>query len=527
MNDSPSLADCSPAARPSIIDTMGRVSAVIFLVAALVSPLEAQSAGQRFLNKTSSAWRQELKSPHASNRRSAAFALGKLGAEGTAFIEDLVRVLGDKDESVREAAAAALGEIGAIAAAEAALPLTRLLQSDPSATVQRSAAAALGKMGTRAAGEGDTITVLRKALGHQDPRVRQNAAWALGQIGPSGVETAVPDLLKLLKDDDAMVRRDTAQALGNGGAVARDAVHDLTSAVHDSDLLVRRYATVALGKLGSAAEPAVPVLVGVLDDKSANAELQREALLAICQIGGTNAPEILPALRKALRDEDPLLREVAAGALLNLGEAAMPALPDLIPLLKEPEFRIRRNATLVLDRLLPKSEGAVARRAVPGLLHILENEQSADLRLYVCWCFLQIPVDLKEREFRQAKEILIKAALHDESFNVRCEAARAAVFNFGPEARAVTPTLIENLKQKTRIIDSTSAKTDGVGGEGAGGGTSVETKGTRDGRVLPATALGVLGKAAGPAAKKALEEAAQDPDSPDLREAAKKALKNF
>jgi HEAT repeat protein len=487
----------------------------------------AQSSGQRFLNKSAHGWRQDLKSSSAAARRSAAFALGKLGAEGTAFIDDLVRVLSDRDESVREAATVALGEIGALAAAEAVAPLTRLLESDSSPAVRRSAAATLGKFGTRAAGEPETVPALRRALAHSDARVRQNAAWALGQIGASGVEAAVPALKKLLKDGDAMVRRDTAQALGNGGAVSRDAVHDLTNTLHDDDLLVRRYATVALGKLGSVAEPAVPVLVGILDDRSANPELQREALLALCQIGGTNAPEILPALRKALRDEDPLLREVAAGALINLGDAAMPALPEVIHLLGEKEFRIRRNATLVLDRLLPRADGQVARRAVPGLLHMLENEESADLRLYVCWCFLQIPVDLKEREFRQAKEILIKTALHDESFNVRCEAARAAVHNFGPEAKAVTPTLIANLKEKTRIIDSTSAKAEGVGGEDKGGGTSVETKGSRDGRVLPARALGLLGRAAGAEAKKALEEAAQDPASPDLREAAKEALKNF
>ena len=57
--------------------------------------------------------------------------------------------------------------------------------------------------------------------------------------------------------------------------------------------------------------------------------------------------------------------------------------------------------------------------------------------------------------------------------------------------------------------------------------TCCATKGTKDGRVLPAQALGLLGKAAGPAAKKALEEAAQDPNSPELREAATKALQNF
>jgi HEAT repeat protein len=483
----------------------------------------AQPPRAQFLNKPAREWVKDLKSPNIESRRTAAFALGKIGAEGATYIDDLVRVLSDADESVREAAANALGEIGPLAA-DAVKPLTRQVESDASPAVRRAAASALGKMGSRA----ETATAaLKAALAHQDPRVRQNAAWALGQIGSNAIERSIPELRKLLKDGDPMVRRDTALAIGNGGAMAKDAVQDLIAALRDDDALVRRYAVTALGKLGSAAEPAVPVLVGILDDKSAGTELQREALLALCQLGGGGTPEALPALRRALRDEDPLLREVAAGALVNMGEAAMPAIPELASLLQDKEFRVRRNATLALDRLLPKAEATVARQAVPALLNMLETEKNRDLRVYVCWCFLQIPVNLKEREFAHAKEVFIKAALHDEDFNVRCEAARAAVFNFGADARAVTPTLIANMKEKTRIIDSTSAKTEGAGSEGGSGSTSVETKGSRDGRVLPAQALGILGKAAGPEAKKALEEAAQDPTSPALREAAKKALENF
>jgi HEAT repeat protein len=500
---------------------MRRFAVLLVLVAC--EPLHAQ--GPRFLNKPGRQWVQELSSSEAPRRRMAAFALGKIGSQGASYADELVKVLGDADESVREAAAFALGETGALGAADAVKPLTRLVESDRSPAVQRAAAAALGKIGNQAA---SATHALKKALAHADPRVRQNAAFALGQIGPTALEQTLTELRKLLKDADAMVRRDTVVAIGNAGAAARDAIGDLTHALMDDDSLVKRYAVQALGKLGPAAENAVPMLLTVLDDKQAASEMQREALLALCQIGGAGTPAAFPALRKALRDDDPILREVAAGALITLGEAAQPAVPDLAFLLEDKEYRVRRNATLALDRLLPKADAAAARRAVPGLLHILEKEPTAELRLYAAWCLLQLPVNLKDREFSHAKGVLIRAALKDDSFNVRCEAARAAVFNFGEEAKDVTPTLIENLRMKAaRIIDSTSAKASGVGGEDKVGETAVETKGTRDGRVLPAQALGILGKAAGPEAKKALEEAAEDPDSKDLRDAAKKALGNF
>ena len=58
------------------------------------------------------------------------------------------------------------------------------------------------------------------------------------------------------------------------------------------------------------------------------------------------------------------------------------AVPELAALLDDKEFRVRRNATLALDRLLPKADASAARRAVPGLLKIIASDPNADLRLY-------------------------------------------------------------------------------------------------------------------------------------------------
>ncbi len=82
-------------------------------------------------------------------------------------------------------------------------------------------------------------------LGHAEPRVRINAADALGRIRAAG---AVRPLAARLHDDDAEVRRHAAYALGEIGS--RDAADLLIGALSDADPRVRRSAACALGRVG-------------------------------------------------------------------------------------------------------------------------------------------------------------------------------------------------------------------------------------------------------------------------------------
>ncbi len=50
-----------------------------------------------------------------------------------------------------------------------------------------------------------------KALGDNNPRVRESVVEALGQIGG---ESAIPKLIKALEDEDEDVRDAAAEALG-------------------------------------------------------------------------------------------------------------------------------------------------------------------------------------------------------------------------------------------------------------------------------------------------------------------------
>src|SRR4051812_35976051 len=66
-----------------------------------------------FLNKPMGRWLEDLeKAPRPETRRSAAFALGRLGEEAFIAVPDLARQLrNDRDAGVREMAAAAVGDI--------------------------------------------------------------------------------------------------------------------------------------------------------------------------------------------------------------------------------------------------------------------------------------------------------------------------------------------------------------------------------------------------------------------------------
>src|SRR5438105_3832622 len=122
-----------------------RISAVAILL--LTAPLSAQT----FLGKNTFAWTQELERPDESARRNAAYALGKLGAQAAPAIANVIKRLNeDKSAKVREAAALALGEIGADAfnpsASQLIIPALVKALTDEHHLVRRSAACALGSL---------------------------------------------------------------------------------------------------------------------------------------------------------------------------------------------------------------------------------------------------------------------------------------------------------------------------------------------------------------------------------------------
>src|SRR5437762_2901203 len=103
-------------------------------IAGNLIPAAAQEAA--FLGKPRSRWTSELTSSDPCVRRSAAFALGRIGPAASLAVPQLVQALKDVDPNVRDAAAYALGEIGP-AALEAFFPLLDKLANDREPRVRR------------------------------------------------------------------------------------------------------------------------------------------------------------------------------------------------------------------------------------------------------------------------------------------------------------------------------------------------------------------------------------------------------
>lgn len=153
--------------------------------------------------------------------------------------------------------------------------LVTLLQ-DPSQSVRRTAALSLGKIGNAAAS-----AALVEALSDPDPQVREYSAWALGQIG---------------------------EDVNDGTAVS------LAGALGDERYSVKQAAAQALGKIGPR-QPVIAILTQALAVGESGS--RRAAVEAFAQLEAKSA---YPALREALTDPDPAVRQGALAALGELGD---------------------------------------------------------------------------------------------------------------------------------------------------------------------------------------------------------------
>jgi beta-lactamase regulating signal transducer with metallopeptidase domain/HEAT repeat protein len=202
---------------------------------------------------------------------------------------------------------------------------------DSAASVREDAAYALGQLSADGAVNPLTVRLPREPA----PKVREMIAWALGQISNHGAvavlgaaaqrdsseevramatwalaqisdDAAIPTLVTVLHDRSAEVRGRAAWAIGS--ITPSHAPRELIDALKDESGDVRVKAAWALGQItDSVAAPALGVAL-----RDASAEVRRAALWALGQIGGDGAEA---ALLQALQDKDPEVRARAARAL--------------------------------------------------------------------------------------------------------------------------------------------------------------------------------------------------------------------
>lgn len=164
----------------------------------------------------------------------------------------------------------------------------------------------------------------RRWLRTGDANERTIAASQLGKIGPDA-KSAVPDLTRVLDDEDSRVRR-----LSLGALVRIDPTYTrlraaFAKALRDEDFDVRMAAIRASKLIGEAA---IPTFVeGMQND---NEIVRLRAVEMLGQIGTASVPPLIDALEH----EDGGVRRLAVVALRSMGPAAKDAIPALKRLLE-------------------------------------------------------------------------------------------------------------------------------------------------------------------------------------------------
>jgi HEAT repeat protein len=180
--------------------------------------------------------------------------------------------------------------------------------------------------------------------------VRSAVADALGGIGLA----AVPVLTDAAtdKDTDPTLRELAIKALVRAELGAEHVVPTLIAALEDADPSIREFAVDALIERGSAAKDAAPALVELMirenDDEGLPWKVTRGLLLKI----GLDARAV-PALIKALNNDQAVVRDFAADLLGEIGTEAATAVPALTKALEDPDEGVRASAADAIEKIAP------------------------------------------------------------------------------------------------------------------------------------------------------------------------------
>jgi HEAT repeat protein len=180
------------------------------------------------------------------------------------------------------------------------------------------------------AGDRTVMELLIATLQHDNPRVRESAAEALGALGD---RAAVIPLAGLLGDPDWQVRLAAASTLGRIGSSAVDL---MVTTLREGDKKVRAGIADLLGIL--RAREAVDPLIQALDD--AGRLVRANAAAALGSIGD---PRAVRPLVHSMQDPDRGVRNNAATALRCIGT------PEALAAVKEWTLARRQRASSVLS----------------------------------------------------------------------------------------------------------------------------------------------------------------------------------
>ena len=162
------------------------------------------------------------------------------------------------------------------------------------------------------------VPALIQAAGDRDEDVRIRVFAALGRVWPTDGRILSP-LIAAAEDPADNVREWAVGVLGSLAATPDAVIPALVKALSDRDAWVRHAAGHQLGRVRPT-EKVLPALLDVLEHGEPRARAQ--AAYTLGDLGSDSAAKSVPALTRALKDENETVRRAAAEARKSLGAPA-------------------------------------------------------------------------------------------------------------------------------------------------------------------------------------------------------------
>jgi len=293
----------------------------------------------------------ELDAPERLTRAVASERLIAEAQENPEVLEALITALHHPSKMVRRWVVESLGKAG--------LPAPRVVAALLSARYDQSGYVryhVIEALGHPALQQNDVTRALISAL--QDAETGAVAARGLAAQG-NPTPAVLAALVTALQHDSSPIRESAIRALTTLGIAAPEVLEGLF-ALASSNLarwVVPYEARQALAHFGDAAQA---FLHTKLDSPAPGAALT--AALVLTELG-SREPKVLAALLPTLRTEDPDARELVTRALSRWVETVPEVRRGLIPLLNDPDHRVRLQVATALIRL-PECEEQAAQCAL-------------------------------------------------------------------------------------------------------------------------------------------------------------------
>jgi HEAT repeat protein len=463
--DLKALTSCSSEVIPQVIESLQSHDWKVKVIAAEILGLLGTNA-----HSTIPVLSNLIQDDNADVRFVAARALGEIGTE--AVVPDLTKALQDKDENVRVSAADAFQKIGSAAKQAKSALITALW--DGNWFVRSRAAATISKLGLET---NDIPAIIEPLRDIPEPDNGSIAALMLSIYPPifNKLEDLPLFFIKGLQSKEPKVRESAALALGQvsldriGFVYLNESIYALKKAVEDPDSKVRLSALIMLDKI--AIGPAsgnygrkkdTQVLSNIesfffnsLHDKEA--DIRQIALEALDNgydvYPNSKKSTVILAALEAIQDEDPAVRQSAFDLLSsNLGK--LNSLPSLFKL------QLVEKVPLALTRSLYDKDTSVRQDAwsrleekfiLPNLVEVLQNK-NIDLEIrHDAIASIAMGREYTDSiKFEQSQTLveLLKRTLKDSDIRVRVNAAHALERTGILNSKDAVPIFIDGLKSK-------------------------------------------------------------------------------